>query len=115
MKYRHLKYIDDSVQIFDIAREYGVKSTLQLSTFLECAKHEGYALFQVFGEDSTNPEFRSKYMTVRKLMQGGPKRTNDGLGLLEWGETVYRRERAVLLTTKGKELLEKIFKVVESV
>lgn len=108
MNYRCLEYIDDSILIFDIARKFGITTTLQLSVFLECAKHEDHALYQFIGEDSTDPEFRRKYTVIRKLMTGESKRSNSGLGLLEWGETVYRREKAVLLSEKGKELLEKI-------
>lgn len=114
MKSMHLKYINDSIRVFDIASEYGVNTTQQLSVFLECAKYEGHALYQIFGEDSTDPSFLKKYAAVRKLMLGSPKRSNDGLGLLTWGEPIYRRERAVLLTVKGKKLLKAIFQAIEA-
>lgn len=108
MKYRCLKYIDDSIQIFEVCNTFGITTTTQLSAFLECAINEGRALYQIFGDDSTDPNYLKKYTAIRKMMQGDPRRVNDGLNLLTWGETIYRRERAVLLTKKGLKLLTAI-------
>lgn len=85
-----------------------IRSTAQLSVFLKCANRSGISLYDIFGIAPDEPEYKGYYTAVRQLMLGASNRGYNGANLLIWGESLYGKERSILLTLKGKNLLKHI-------
>jgi|SRR5690554_1453030 len=91
-----------------LASESGIQSVNQLRVFLLCAENEGKLLTDITGMSADSPEFRVYYHAVRKLMLGERKRGYNGLKLLQWGDTITGKERAVLLTNLGRKVYAEV-------
>lgn len=91
-----------------VASEAGIKSISHLRVFLLCAENEGRLLTEMTGLSADDPEFKVYYHAARKLMLGERKRGYNGLRLLQWGDTIAGKERAVLLTNLGRRVHAKI-------
>lgn len=102
----------DSIKVLteftSLVGEAGIKSIKQLSMFLRCASQEGSCLYDILNLPLDSREYKRHYGTVRQLMLGSAHRGNDGADLLTWGEIVYGKERAVILTAGGYRLFNKI-------
>lgn len=91
-----------------LASESGIQSITQLRVFLLCAENEGRLLTDITGLNADSPEFRVYYHAARKLMLGERKRGYNGLRLLQWGDTIVGKERAVLLTHLGRKVYAEV-------
>lgn len=105
MTFRQLQAIAD---ISILANDAGIKSTQQLTLFLECAAFEGQCLSDIVGLAADTPEYKNKYAMARQLMLGAANRNYNGAKLLKWGEALYGKERAIVLSVKGKKLLKEL-------
>jgi hypothetical protein len=96
-----------------LANEYGIRSTCQLSVYLECAKHQhmGWGMYDIFNVSPEDEGYKVIYVAVRQLMLGAANRGYNGANVLTWGDLVRGKERAILLTPKGRRLL----KVIEEI
>lgn len=107
MTIRKLQKIAD---ISTLANDAGIRSTQQLALFLECAALEGQCLSDIVGHATDTPEYKTKYLIARQLMLGAANRGYNGAKLLKWGEALYGKERAIILSLKGKRFLKEIEK-----
>lgn len=99
-----LKKVEVLAEFSTVAHNAGIRSTQQLALFLECAAYEGNCLSDIFGLHAGTLEYRAKYVMARQLMLGAANRGYNGARLLKWGDTLYGKEREVLLTAKGRKL-----------
>ncbi|WMC09542.1 hypothetical protein PU634_10480 [Oceanimonas pelagia] len=95
-------------QVAMAAKDYGVLSTFQLSVFLQCAEKQGLGVFDIFGVEPGNPEYSTYYGAIRQLMLGASNRGYNGANVLCWGDKLRGKERALLLTPKGRRFLKVI-------
>lgn len=102
---RHIRAL---AKISLIANEYGVRSTQQFSLFSRCAELEGKCLSDIVALAADSPGYKSHYLILRQLMLGAANRGYNGANLFQWGDAVYGKERAILLTEKGRRLLKEI-------
>jgi hypothetical protein len=97
-----------------IANEAGIRSTHQLTVFLKCASQEGSCLYDLFGFSPDSKEYKRQYTAVRALMRGSSRSEQEGIGVLEWGEPLFGKERAIVMTNKGYRLFTDIKDMIES-
>ncbi|QEY57730.1 hypothetical protein FXF61_00395 [Pseudomonas sp. C27(2019)] len=107
------KYITALASISIIANTAGVRSTQQLSVFLHCAMKQGRCLADILDLPSNDPEYRKQLSLVRQLMFGSPARGYNGANVLQWGEKIHGKEKAVILTVKGQRLFKEALKLLE--
>jgi len=105
---KEASFITRQAKIAQAASVAGIRSTKQLEIFLICMAGEGQCLSDLVGLASDTPEYKTRYAIARQLMQGSPCRDYRGANLLRWGEPVYGKEKAVLLTSDGERLGLKI-------
>lgn len=94
-----------------LASDFDVKSVNQPEVFLTCAVNEGECLSDMYMLATNIPEYKSKYSILRQLMQGPPGRGFNGANLLQWGEKISGKEKAVYLTTKGSSLMRLLLSI----
>lgn len=93
------------------AKEAGIRSPMQLEIFLMCLAREGETLSDIVNLPTDTPEYKTKYTLARQLMMGAANRGYNGANLLQWGDNLYGKEKAVLLTPKGERLALKILTI----
>ena len=96
------------IKALEVASDYGISSIRQLSVFLLFVDYEGCDLSEATGLTPDSSEFKTHMTTLSKLMVGSKYRGYDGLLLLEYAEQTVGKQRAVLLTGKGRELAQRL-------